>query len=400
MTSSTSPWRSVVSSCGRRVSYATLLQRAGSVCRRNRLTPGLWLTVGRLLTYLAYSAIGVRRSKILCGSLLKDTCTCRWSANWGRPACGLGGAVLLSSRRFEWCTARTPHGPGFGCTNWCGWKVRGIPCLRGSANFLRSFRRKNVVYVRTRFKEHCAGRDAWVGEDSGWLTNCGTVFLHWCGIRRKQGPCTNVEANSTAQSVVEARAYTAPCRHWREVRQVCLKVVYQGYTWNRRSGPKESKWGRLGGSAWTTLRPFWNAGNLLHDPSVSIVSPRRRRAPGIDGRLGTPGAPHSPPHRVRLLCPWPPPPPPLVAFCPHFQAHCASRCDQVAGGRRLTVVTKVDSPLPIRPRSFFLLVWVVGSTVVGRRPPSGHMRQGSLVGWSGGRAKVGAVHDWVGAWLP
>ena len=77
MTSSTSPWRSVISSCGRRVSYAALLQRAGSVRRRNRLTPGLWLTVGRLLTYLAYSAIGVRRSKILCGSLLKDICVCR-----------------------------------------------------------------------------------------------------------------------------------------------------------------------------------------------------------------------------------------------------------------------------------------------------------------------------------
>ena len=48
MTSSTSPWRGVASSCGRRVSSAALLQRAGSVRRQNSLTSGLWLTVGRL----------------------------------------------------------------------------------------------------------------------------------------------------------------------------------------------------------------------------------------------------------------------------------------------------------------------------------------------------------------
>jgi len=48
-------------------------------------------------------------------------------------------------------------------------------------------------------------------------------------IRRKQGPCTNVEADSTTKSAVEERAYSAPCRHWRGVRQVCLKVVCEGY---------------------------------------------------------------------------------------------------------------------------------------------------------------------------
>ena len=42
---------------------------------------------------------------------------------------------------------------------------------------------------------------------------------------------------------------------------------------------------------------FGNAGKLLHDPGVSIVSPHRRCAPGIVGRLGTPGAPDPPPLR-------------------------------------------------------------------------------------------------------
>jgi len=68
--------------------------------------------------------------------------------------------------------------------------------------------------------------------------------------------------------------------------------------------------------------------------------------------------------------------------------------------RGCVIGTTCDSPPPRRPRSFYLLVSVVDSAVLGQRPPSGRMRAGSFVGWSGGRAKVGAVHDWVGAWLP
>jgi len=77
---------------------------------------------------------------------------------------------------------------------------------------------------------------------------------------------------------------------------------------------------------------FGSAGKLLHDPSVFIVSSRRRCAPGIDGRLGTLGAPHPPPPRVRLLCFWPPPPASLVAFCPHCQA--SMRLPPWSSGRR------------------------------------------------------------------
>jgi len=77
MTSSTSPWRGVASSCGRRVSSVALLHRAGSVRRRNSLTSGPWLTVGSFYPTWACSAISVRRSKRLCGSLLKDACACR-----------------------------------------------------------------------------------------------------------------------------------------------------------------------------------------------------------------------------------------------------------------------------------------------------------------------------------
>jgi len=95
-----------------------------------------------------------------------------------------------------------------------------------------------------------------------------------------------------------------------------------------------------------------------------------------------------------------PRPPPSLLSAPTVRHQCASRRGQVAGGRRPTVVTPDDSHPPFRPRSFFLLVSVVGSTVVGRRPPSERVPARSLVGWSGGRAKVGAVHDWVGAWLP
>jgi len=96
-----------------------------------------------------------------------------------------------------------------------------------------------------------------------------------------------------------------------------------------------------------------------------------------------------------------PRPSPSLLSAPTVRNHCASRCGQVAGGRRPTVVTTVDFPPPLAALIVFAcLCRMVGSAVVGRRPPSGGMRAGSFVGWSGGRAKVCAVHDWVGAWLP
>ena len=128
--------------------------------------------------------------------------------------------------------------------------------------------------------------------------------------------------------------------------------------------------------------------------------------PAVVARLGSSAASAhlARPTRLHLkyvsFAPDLPRPPPSLLSALTVRHHCASRRGQVAGGQRPTVVTTVDSPPPLRPRSFCLLVSVVGSTVVGRRPPSGRMRAGSLVGWSGGRAKVGAVHDWMGAWLP
>jgi len=128
--------------------------------------------------------------------------------------------------------------------------------------------------------------------------------------------------------------------------------------------------------------------------------------PAVVARLGsTAASAHlARPTRIHLeyvsLAPDLPRPPPLLLSARTVRHQFASRRGKVAGGRRLTVVTPDDSHPPFRPLKFCLLVSVVGSTVVVWRPPSVRVPARSLVGWSGGRARVGAVHDWVGAWLP
>ena len=163
-------------------------------------------------------------------------------------------------------------------------------------------------------------------------------------------------------------------------------------------------------TVWAKIKQMMQIGRLYLNDTTSVLETRAScftiqvrpsSLPAVVARLGSTAA------SGHLACPTrlhleyvffapdlPRPPPSLLS------STTARRLPLFSRSRRPTVVTTVDYPPLLRPRSFCLLVSVVGTAVVGRRPPSGRMRAGSFVGWSCGRAKVGAVHDWVGAWLP